>query len=84
MKNRNIRIHNETKRIKRGLTIKQSHMLNIIKEFIDQHSYSPSIRELAELANGITISNTHRYIVSLKDRGHINYQPGQQRSIHLI
>ena len=72
--------------MKLGLTIKQKNMKDTIREFIRQHEYSPSFRELAELTNTPmkSITNVHRLIHQLEERGHLYMRAGNERSITLI
>ncbi len=69
---------------KLGLTPKQAHMKNLIKVFIDENGYSPTIREMQEISNLSSPSAVHRLVQCLTERGHASFLPGQTRSIVVI
>tara|TARA_Y100000296_G_C5174762_1_gene259448 strand:+ start:2313 stop:2558 length:246 start_codon:yes stop_codon:yes gene_type:complete len=68
---------------KQGLTLRQAEVLGNIKSYIDEHGYSPSIKELAAIRETVP-SNVHRMIIALVDRGYITHRPGFARSISII
>lgn len=56
----------------------------IIKEFINKKGYSPTIREIGELA-GTTSSATPMVMVrKLKKLGYIDYEKGKSRTIRCL
>ena len=56
----------------------------IIKDFINKHGYSPTIREIGELA-GTTSSATPMVMVRrLKKLGYIEYEKGKNRTIRCL
>lgn len=54
-----------------------------IRDYIHQHGYAPSIREVAG-ACYMTPGNVHRYLDRLEARGRITRQAGVARSIRLV
>jgi repressor LexA len=69
---------------KYGLTPKQANLLSIIKEFIDENEFPPSIGELKVAVGCAANSNIHRMLVALERRGHIARSYGAPRSIKLL
>lgn len=66
------------------LTLAQQRTYVFIKQFIAEHEYSPTVREVA---NGIGIKSkgvAHRYILALVDVGKIRLIHGRHRNIELI
>lgn len=69
---------------KLGLTPKQAHMKQLIKMFIEEHSYSPSYHELMALSKLKSTSGVHRLVHALVKRGHANFIYGLDRSVSII
>ena len=62
---------------------KQKEILEIIKTFIKENGYSPTIREICKLANIKSTAAVHAHIKKLKDEGHITTGIDMPRSIAL-
>lgn len=62
---------------------KQNEILEIIKTFIKENGYSPTIREICTLANIKSTSSVHGHIKRLKAEGHITTGIDMPRSIAL-
>ena len=62
---------------------KQKEILEIIKTFIKENGYSPTIREICKLANIKSTAAVHGHIKKLKDEGHITSGVDMPRSIAL-
>ena len=62
---------------------KQKEILEIIKTFIKENGYSPTIREICKLANIKSTASVHGHIKKLKDEGHITSGVDMPRSIAL-
>ena len=62
---------------------KQKEILEIIKTFIKENGYSPTIREICKLANIKSTASVHGHIKKLKDEGHITTGIDMPRSIAL-
>ena len=65
------------------LTEKQEAALNMLKLYIKRIGRAPSLRAFAA-GLGTTVSNAHRYLVALEERGHIKRLPGRERAITII
>ena len=62
---------------------KQKEILEIIKIFIKENGYSPTIREICRIANIKSTASVHGHIKKLKDEGHITSGVDMPRSIAL-
>lgn len=65
------------------LTEKQRELYETIKEFIDEHTYSPTVRELCELMGGKSVGTIHPGLKILKRKGYIDYQYNRNRTIRI-
>ena len=65
------------------MTNKQKEIYIIIKEFIDQFGYSPSIRELCELYGLNSPATMLYHLRNLRDLGVIDFQDGKTRTIRV-
>jgi SOS-response transcriptional repressor LexA len=67
-----------------NLTKKQMKILTLLKEFILQHGYPPSYRELANLMNLVSSSTVKQYLDTLRKKGYLSWEEGQPRTLHII
>lgn len=65
------------------LTDSQKHLYTIIKEFVIQFGYSPSIRELCELYGVSSPATMLYHLRKLRELGIIDFQDGKSRTIVL-
>lgn len=65
------------------MTNSQERLYIIIKEFINQFGYSPSIRELCELYGVNSPATMLFHLRNLRKLGKINFQDGKSRTIVL-
>ena len=66
------------------LTDKQIEVLVNIKNFTNEHGYSPTVRELAELLNVSSPATIHTHLKILVNKGYITYVPKSSRTIRII
>lgn len=66
------------------LTKKQENILNIIKSYIDEFNYSPSLRDIMKLANLKSTSTVDEYLIILENKGYIKRDNNKSRSIELL
>lgn len=66
------------------LTEKQRELYETIKEFIDEHTYSPTVRELCELMGKKSPGTIHPGLKILKRKGYIDYEYNRNRTIRII
>ena len=63
---------------------REKEILEIIKSFIEEKGYSPTVREICRLANFKSTSSVHAYIKRLKANGHLTSGVDMARSIVVI
>jgi len=68
---------------KPGLSPAQLEVLEIIKTFISDHDYSPSLDELAHLHH-TNKSNVYRHVRRLIERGYLLQMPFRQRTLTVV
>ena len=64
------------------LTERQKEVLSFIAGYINKHSYSPSIREIADNFS-MSVKGAHDHITALKRKGHIKQAGNRPRTIEL-
>jgi SOS-response transcriptional repressor LexA len=69
--------------IKMGMTPLQKRVLDFLREFIELHEYSPSMREIGSGCK-MHISAVARVVDALQQRNHITRLNGVSRSITLL
>lgn len=67
----------------RKLTDARFRVLVSLADFIHQHGYGPSVRELAGRLQMSAHSSVHLQLEYLQQGGYISHQPGKARSWHL-
>lgn len=67
-----------------GLTRKQAELLEWLRRHCDSHQHSPSFREMAAATGVASISNIHRMVNTLVERGYVEYEPDRARTIRLV
>lgn len=66
------------------LTKKQSEILNYVRDYIDEHSYAPSYREIGEYFRLSSVATVAEHINTLRNKGYLqNSDPGSARSLQL-
>lgn len=63
------------------LTNRQEQVYLIIKGFINEKGYPPTIRELCKLCYTNSTASMHDMLERLKDKGYIDYQKHLPRTI---
>jgi len=66
------------------LTSRQKEVLELIGSFIEEHGYSPSIRELANLCGVRSSSTMHGYLERLEKAGYICKYDTLPRTLRVI
>lgn len=69
---------------RKGLTPNMLFIKDATREFIEQHGYSPTLRELMAISGKKSTSEIDRIINSLIDRGHMEKLPATPRSLIVI
>ena len=65
-------------------TKKQRQMLEFIAEFISQHGYSPSYREIMKSLNYTSVATVALHVNSLISRGHLVKRDHSARSLEVV
>jgi repressor LexA len=65
------------------LTKRQKEILDFIKEFIAEHGYAPSYREIANYFEFSSVATVAEHIYSLKNKGYLDCEENMARSIQL-
>lgn len=65
----------------KGLTSKQRHILEFIQNFINQHQYSPSYREIMDHFSFSSPGSVYKYIQTLKRKGVLSNEKQCSRSL---
>lgn len=58
-------------------------MLDMIKSYIKEHGYSPTVREIAEILDIKSISTAQRHLNMLEKEGYITKIFGMPRTIRI-
>ena len=66
------------------LTKKQEAILAYIKEFIIDHGYPPSVRDIAANFNLASAGGVHKHLKNLEEKGFISQNPNISRSIRIL
>ncbi len=65
------------------LTKKQKQVLDHIEEFIKEHGFAPSYREIAEHFDLSSVATVHEHVRTLEDKGYIKVREGEARAIEI-
>ncbi len=65
-------------------TKKQKELLSFIEEFINEHGYSPSYREIMRALNYNSVATVALHVGNLIKRGHLRKRDRSARSIEVI
>lgn len=66
------------------MTDKQKKIYDIIKKFIEENGYSPTIREIGEIANLNSTSTVYQHLIALENKGYITTKIGKSRTIKVV
>lgn len=67
----------------KGLTKRQSEVAAYIEEFIANHRYSPSYREIGKRFNFKSLGSVYKHVQALKRKGILDFEGKSSRSIQL-
>ena len=63
------------------LTMKEQTVLDLIKEFMLEQGFPPSVRDICDITGLQSTSSAHHYLNILRERGAIDFVDGQPRTI---
>jgi len=67
-----------------ALTRRQREVLDVIREFIDEHGYSPSLEEIGGALGLSSVATVHKHVTHLVEKGLVRRGWNQNRSIELV
>ena len=67
-----------------ALTRRQREVLDVIRHFIDEHGYSPSLEEIGAALNLSSVATVHKHVTHLVQKGLVRRSWNQNRSIELV
>lgn len=67
-----------------ALTRRQREVLDVIREFIEEHGYSPSLEEIGERLGLSSVATVHKHVSLLVEKGYVQRSWNQNRSIELL
>jgi repressor LexA len=76
-------MRHKTKPASTAVTERQARVLRFIEQYIHQHGYPPSLREIAD-ALGMTPAGAHYHVQKLRKKNLLTYQPHRIRTIALV
>ena len=65
------------------LTRRQKEIFDFVKEFIAEHRYSPSVRDIASHFSLTSAGGVHKHLKNLKEKGYISLEKNTSRSIRI-
>ena len=66
-----------------ALTRRQREVLDVIRRFIDEHRYSPSLEEIGQELGLSSVATVHKHVSHLVEKGFVRRSWNQNRSIEL-
>jgi len=67
-----------------ALTRRQRQVLDVIREFIDQNGYSPSLEEIGARLELSSVATVHKHVSHLVQKGFVRRSWNQNRSIEVV
>jgi repressor LexA len=67
-----------------ALTRRQRQVLDVIREFIDEHAYSPSLEEIGARLELSSVATVHKHVSHLVMKGYVRRAWNQNRSIEIV
>ncbi|GHV45496.1 LexA repressor [Spirochaetia bacterium] len=65
------------------LTQRQKEVLSFIAGYINEHSYPPTIREIADFFS-ISVKGAHDHVTALKKKGSLKFEDKRSRTMELV
>ena len=65
------------------LTKKQGETLNVIRDFLAQHNYAPSYRDVMRAMGIKSPATAYNHVQALREKGYLSLSGGQMRSVEL-
>ena len=68
---------------RRGIA-RRAEVFEVIRQFIAEHGYSPTVRDVQRGAGLKGPGEAKRYIMLLTQEGELTFEPGKSRTIRLV
>ena len=65
------------------LTERQAAVLELVRAFIEERGYSPTVREIAA-EYGCSAAGMHQHLQSLRSHGYLEWSPNTARTMRLL
>lgn len=69
---------------KTGLTLRQMSVLNFLKEYLKEHGYPPSLRDICVEFDIKGAKNARKHLEALERKGFISRHPNRSRAIEIL
>lgn len=69
---------------KKPLTPRQKAIYDFIRDYTDEHTYPPSVREIGDAVGLASPSTVHMHLKVLESHGYINRDPKKPRTIEVL
>lgn len=66
------------------MTKKQQAIVDAIRDYLAQHKYSPTIREVCKLVGLSSSGNIHRHLNLLKEKGVLTWEETKPRTLKIL
>ena len=63
------------------LTARQRKVLRVIREWVDEHGYPPSVREIGDAVGLQSTSSVHHQLRTLERKGYLRRDPNRTRAV---
>ena len=67
-----------------ALTRRQRAVLDVIRDFIATHGYSPSLEEIGDALGLSSVATVHKHVTHLVEKGYVRRAWNQNRSIEIV
>lgn len=59
-------------------------ILKAIEQFVEEHGYAPTVRDIARMVGASSTSHVHYYLRRLRESGRVDWVDGKSRTLHLV
>ncbi len=66
------------------LTKKQGRIYDYICDYLKEHGFPPTVREIAKMAGLSSASSAHGYLKQLEEKGYIRRMDNSPRAIEIV
>ncbi|MDD3241030.1 MAG: LexA family protein [Anaerostipes sp.] len=66
------------------LTEKQGRIYDYICDYLKEHGFPPTVREIAKMAGLSSASSAHGYLKQLEEKGYIRRMDNSPRAIEIV